>query len=224
MRLPSVPGPFDVLHAVSDLRDGVAEALALVPRLGAAIGRVEGYLDRVGGLLDRVDGVVDKAEEALDSVAATRAKADAAIDRVADTQAKADAAIDRVGRTTSRADGIVDRAEGMVGRIDPLVAEYEPALAALAPAFRRLASTLDPDEVEALVTLVDRLPELVRHLDEDILPVLETLDNVGSDVHDLLDTVGDLRAVVKGFPGSRLFRRRGAEEIAEEEAREGADS
>jgi hypothetical protein len=26
--------------------------------------------------------------------------------------------------------------------------------------------------------------------------------------------------VVKGFPGSRLFRRRGAEEIAEEEARE----
>jgi len=25
---------------------------------------------------------------------------------------------------------------------------------------------------------------------------------------------------VKGFPGSRLFRRRGAEEIAEEEARE----
>ena len=73
-----------------------------------------------------------------------------------------------------------------------------------------------------MVTLVDRLPRLVTHLDEDILPVLESLGNVGTDVHDLVDTVQDLRQVVKGFPGSRLFRRRGAEEIAEEEAREGA--
>jgi len=38
------------------------------------------------------------------------------------------------------------------------------------------------------------------------------------DVHALLDTVQDMRQVVKGFPGSRLFRRRGAEEIAEEES------
>jgi hypothetical protein len=44
--------------------------------------------------------------------------------------------------------------------------------------------------------------------------VLGSLGNVGEDVHDLLDTMQDLRQVVKGFPGSRLFRRRGAEEIA----------
>ena len=232
MRLPSVPGPFDVLHAVTDLRDGVAEALALVPRLGAALGRMEGYLDRVGGLLDRVDGVVERADEAIASVTNTREKADAAIEAVSATQAKADAAIegvdrtqskadeaiDRVGRTTSRADEIVDRAEGLLGRVDPMLADYEPALTSLAPSVRRLAATLDPAEVEAMVTLVDRLPRLVAHLDEDILPVLESLGDVGTDVHDLVDTVQDLRQVVKGFPGSRLFRRRGAEEIAEEEA------
>jgi ABC-type transporter Mla subunit MlaD len=232
MRLPSVPGPFDVLHAVTDLRDGVADALALVPRLGAALGRMEGYLDRVGGLLDRVDGIVDRADEAIASVTTTREKADSAIEGVAATQAKADAAIEgvdrtqskadeaieRVGRTTSRADGIVDRAEGLLGRVDPLLSDYEPALTSLAPSLRRLATTLDPAEVEAMVTLIDRLPRLVGHLDEDILPVLESLGNVGTDVHDLVDTVQDLRQVVKGFPGSRLFRRRGAEEIAEEEA------
>ena len=67
-------------------------------------------------------------------------------------------------------------------------------------------------------TLVDRLPTLVVHLDEDVLPVLATLGDVAPDVHALLDTVQDMRQVVKGFPGSRLFRRRGAEEIAEEEA------
>src|SRR4029434_170922 len=91
-------------------------------------------------------------------------------------------------------------------------------LAGLAPSVRRLAETLDPSEVEALITLIDRLPRLVTHLDEDILPVLESLGSVGTDVHDLVDTVQDLRQVVKGFPGSRLFRRRGAEEIAQEEA------
>jgi hypothetical protein len=42
-------------------------------------------------------------------------------------------------------------------------------------------------------------------------------------VHDLVDTMQDLRQVVKGFPGSKLFRRRGAEEIAENEGRDGED-
>ena len=69
---------------------------------------------------------------------------------------------------------------------------------------------------------MDRLPTLVTHLDEDVLPVLVTLGDVVPDVHALLDTVQDMRQVVKGFPGSRLFRRRGAEEIAEEEAEAGA--
>jgi hypothetical protein len=71
-----------------------------------------------------------------------------------------------------------------------------------------------------MVTLIDRLPQLITHLDEDILPILETLGDVGPNLADLVDTVQDMRQVVKGFPGSRLFRRRGAEEIAEEEARD----
>ena len=96
--------------------------------------------------------------------------------------------------------------------------DYEPALTALAPSLREFATSFDPSEVQALITLVDRLPRLVVHLDEDVLPVLETLGTVGTDVHDLVDTVQDLRHLVKGFPGSRLFRRRGADEIANDEA------
>jgi len=95
-------------------------------------------------------------------------------------------------------------------------------LTALAPSVRRLADTLEPDEVEAVVRLIDQLPVLVKHLEEDILPVLGSMGNVGEDVHDLVDTMQDLRQVVKGFPGSRLFRRRGAEEIAEEDEEEAA--
>jgi hypothetical protein len=93
-------------------------------------------------------------------------------------------------------------------------------LTSLAPSVRRLADTLDPDEVEALVRLVDQLPTLVGQLETTVIPALSSMGNVGDDVHDLLDTMQDLRQVVKGFPGSRLFRRRGAEEIAADEEEE----
>jgi len=208
VRLPSVPGPADVLSAMGGVRDGIADALALVPRVGEAVGRMEEMLSRVDGLLNRVDGLVDRADEAIAAVART--------------QVAADGAITAVGRTTASADQLLGRGDVLVGRIEPLVGDYVQPLADLAPSVRRLAETLEPHEVEALVRLIDHLPQLVRHLDEDIFPVLETLGSVGTDVHDLVDTVQDLRQVVKGFPGSRLFRRRGAEEIAEEEAKEAA--
>lgn len=262
VRLPSVPGPSDLVAAVSGVREGVSEAFDLVPRIAGAVGRMEALLGRVAALLDRVESIVDRADAAIEAVGVTNTKADAAIDAVAATNDKADAAIDAVAhtntkadaaiqdvaatndkadaaiqsvaatndradaliatvdRTTARADGIVGTAEGLTGRMGQLVEDYEPALTALGPSVRRLAATFDAQEVEALVTLVDRLPRLVTHLDEDILPVLESLASVGTDVHDLVDTVNDLRQIVKGFPGSRLFRRRGAEEIAQESEQE----
>ncbi len=252
VRLPSLPGPSDVLAAVGGVRDGVGEAVALVPRVANAVGSMESLLGRVSALLTRVEGAVDRAEAAIDAlektraradeaiagVAATQSKADDAIEAVSQTnrkaddaitavsrtQSKADAAIESVGRTTGRADETVEHAAALVGRVEPLMADYEPALTALAPSFRRLATTLEPQEVEAMVTLVDRLPRLVTHLDEDILPVLESMATLSPDVHDLVDTVQDLRQIVKGFPGSRLFRRRGADEIASEQAQENGSS
>jgi uncharacterized protein YoxC len=236
VRLPSVPGPSDVFAAVSDLRNGVTDALALVPRVGAAVGRMEELLGRASELLTRVEGIVDRADEAIAGVARTQAKADDAIAGVmqiqaaaakavagvAGTQAKADEALVAVGRTTSSADELLRRTDVVVGQAEPLLGAYVQPLTDLAPSVRRLAETLEPHEVAALVTLIDRLPRLVAHLDEDVLPVLESLGSVGTDVHDLVDTVQDLRQVVKGFPGSRLFRRRGAEEIAQDEAEETA--
>jgi uncharacterized protein YoxC len=219
---------------MGDVRNGVSDALALVPRVGAAVARMEELLGRASGLLTRVEGIVDRADEAIAAVAETRATADAAIAGVAETRAqadeaiagvaatraKADLAIVAVGRTTSGADELLRRTDALIARGEPLIDAYAGPLADLAPSVRRLAETLEPHEVEALVTLIDRLPRLVTHLDEDVLPVLESLGNVGTDVHDLVDTVQDLRQVVKGFPGSRLFRRRGAEEIAQQEAEE----
>jgi ABC-type transporter Mla subunit MlaD len=259
VKLPSVPGPSDVLAAVDGVREGVGEALELLPRLGRIVGRLEELLDRVDGLVDRVGTVVDRAESTIDradgaidraegtigraegtvgraeaaieavggtqqradaaieAVRGTQRRADAAIAAVAGTREKADEAITAVGRTTEHADAVLGRAEGLVTRVEPLARDYAQPMALLAPAAQRLAETLEPDEVEALVRMIDQLPSLATHLDEVVLPVLGSMDNVGQDVHDLVDTMQDLRQVVKGFPGSRLFRRRGAEEIAQDE-------
>jgi len=204
------------------VRHGVADALDLVPRVGSLLGRVEGMVDRLAVVLTRVEEIVDRADAEIAAVAHTRQQADDAIAGVRETQQKADDAIAAVGDTRQKADDAIAGVEGTAGRADRLLDHFEPALTALSPAVRRLASTLDPDEVEAMVTLIDRLPQMVIHLDEDILPILASLGDVGSDVSDLVDTVQDMRQVVKGFPGSKLFRRRGAEEIAHDEAAETA--
>ncbi|HJX44890.1 MAG TPA: hypothetical protein VJ352_14550, partial [Geodermatophilus sp.] len=169
-----------------------------------------------------VGATQQKADAAIAAVERTQQRSDAAIAAVERTQQRSDEAIDAVGTTVERsaaligrADGAVGATEGLVGRIDPLLARYEEPLTRLVPSVRRLAETLEPHEVEALVTLLDRLPTLVDSLDQTVIPVLSSLEGVGTDVHDLVDTMQDLRQVVKGFPGSKLFRRRGAEEIAE---------
>ena len=64
----------------------------------------------------------------------------------------------RPGRTWAAAAGrdqpvqpLKPWAEGLLGRVDPLVDVFQEPLLALAPAVRRLAASIDPTEVEAVV-------------------------------------------------------------------------
>ncbi len=72
-----------------------------------------------------------------------------------------------------------------------------------------LADTLDPKEVDAAVLLIDRLPQLLSAVDEDLLPVVRQLRSVGPELHELLEIVADLHRLVSGLPGARLLRRGG---------------
>jgi len=53
---------------------------------------------------------------------------------------------------------------------------------------------------------------VLDHLENDVLPVLRTLERVGPDVHELLEVADDLRRVITGLPGIGLLRRRGEDE------------
>lgn len=122
---------------------------------------------------------------------------------------RAEELVDRIDAVISAIESTAGRAESAVGRAEGLLAAYEGPLRELAPTVRRLAETMDPAEVEAAVSLVDRLPRLLDAVDRDVLPMLAQLQAVGPDVHELLDIVDDVRRMVAGLPGVGMLRRDG---------------
>lgn len=187
MRLPLL-SPSELVTLVGSVRDAVTAALELVPRITMLV-------DRIERLLARVETVVAQVE-------ATTAAADDVVDRSAATQRRADRA--------------AAGAQGVVNRIDPLLSGFEPSLRTLMPTLATLAKTTSEHEVAAGVSLIDRLPTLITHVDDDVLPLLMRLDQVGPDLHELLEVTQDLRRVITGLPGVGLLRRRGDDELPSE--------
>lgn len=183
VKLP-IPGPGDLFNAAEAIRDGVGDALALVPRLTTVVDDVEALLARVSAVVTRIETVVDRA--------------DAAIVAVEKTDRAAASVVSTVSITGVRAAELLDL--------------YEAPLTTMAPTMQTLAETTSPEEVAALVSLLDRVPRLAVHLDEDILPILGTLDRVGPDLHQLLEVAQDVQQAVSGLPGMGWIRKRAEKE------------
>jgi hypothetical protein len=194
VRLP-FPGPAAVIGGAMSAAEAVETAIGLVPRAVEAMTRVEALLDHVEGVVDRAEAVVGRAEAVVDEAAESNAKVRTTVDAAA-------IVIRDAGRR-------VDGAGGLVDRVDTLLGAWEPVVRNLAPQAVRLADGLSPHEVDAAISLIDRMPVVLEHVDTDLLPVLKTLDRVGPDLHELLEVVEDLRRVVTGLPGVGLLRRRG---------------
>lgn len=80
------------------------------------------------------------------------------------------------------------------------------------PALQRMAETLHPSEVDAAILLIDRLPELLAAVDDDVLSLVRSLGQIGPELHELLAIVEDLHRLVTGLPGAKLWRSRGRDE------------
>jgi hypothetical protein len=199
--LPSLPGPLDVLDGAAAVRDGVAAALDLVPRATAAMTRVEQLLDRADSVVERAESLVSRADTAVTQSEAVANSADIALAR---TQRTLD-----IAEITARDSGrVVEGAMGTLQRVDAMLLQWEPALRKLAPTAQQVADSIDPDEVRAAISIIDQLPQVFGHLENDVLPMLRQLDRVGPDVHELLEVVEDLRKVITGLPGVGFLRRR----------------
>jgi hypothetical protein len=98
---------------------------------------------------------------------------------------------------------------------------FEPSLTRLQPTLETLADTTSPDEVTALVRLVDQLPELTERLETDVLPVLGTLGSVAPDLRHLLAASRELNEIIGKVPGFGRLKRRVEEENDEEDLASG---
>ena len=120
--------------------------------------------------------------------------------------------------TTRQATAIVAQAETATAEVVRLLDGYSETLRKAAPLAARFVDELSPEEVTAAIKMVDELPRLREHLVSDVMPLLGKLDQVGPDLHNLLEVTKDLHLAIAGLPGLKMFRRRGEERVAEEEA------
>lgn len=87
----------------------------------------------------------------------------------------------------------------MVARVDRTVDRVEEPLATLQPTLERLAETTSPAEVDALVAVIDELPQLTG--------IVESLSSVAPDLRELLRIVSEIDDLVVKIPGVGRLRR-----------------
>ena len=174
---------------------GPRDVLLAIERGGDQVEALIGAVPRALALLDRAETLLDGAS--------------AAVSRAREVSEAANVVVVRAG-------AVVDDAEVAVARVTTLTDSLEPSLTRLQPTLETLADTTSPEEVTALVRLVDHLPELTSSMEKDVMPVLATLGTVAPDVHDLLTVARELNDMLAKLPGMSRLKRRLDEEEGED--------
>lgn len=189
-----IPGPGDVLRVAAQSFEAAQVAIGLVPRLVSMVADVEALIRRVQVLIGQIEAIPIRVNATIDRVHELQA----GVDEVRRTAATL------VGRTAD----VVEDAAALTDRVQPILATYEPILQTLQPSIARLARTTSPQEIDAVIALIDMLPAIAGKLDRDILPVLDTLATVAPDLRDLLDVSKELNELIGAVPGLGRVKKR----------------
>ena len=167
----------------------------------------------------RLLALLDEAETLLARAAVTFDRVDAVAEAAAAEVARVGVVVDAAATQVERVSTVVDGAAADAGRVAALVDVLEPPMTTLQPTLQALADTTHPDEVAALVRLVDHLPALTVQVERDVLPVLTTLGSVAPDLHELLNVSRELNEILGKIPGIGRLKKRVEEEEDEVSAR-----
>ena len=199
--------PGSVLGAGRSLVGWVGEVVDLAGRLPS---RVDEALDDVAHLLTTLSSVAERVDVLVGRAEGIVVEIDGVVGSARTVAAGAGEVVEKA---RSVADG-ADRAVGEVGVTGRAAAEllelYRPPLERGAPLARHFVDELSESEVDAGIRLVDQLPRFTEHMVTDIMPILETFDRVGPDLHELLQTTKELRQAIDGIPGLGFLKKRGA--------------
>lgn len=180
-----IPGPSDLVKVAGQSYEAIEQAIALVPKAVGLLGDAATLVQRAGGLVGRVEAL-------LDGVDGTSARAAALVERV---------------------EALLPDVEDTAGRAAAMVGALEPSLHTLQPTLETLAESTSPDEVRALVGLVDLLPEITERVRVDILPILGTLGSVAPDLRTLLMISRELNEMLGAIPGLGRAKRKFEDEL-----------
>ena len=117
-------------------------------------------------------------------------------------------AVRALGETVGEARETLAAVHRLAVRMDTIVEELDEPLRALAPGLQRLAVVLDDPVVE-------ELPDTLRKVQDDVLPVLQTLADthqrvafIAGSTERILSFVDDTSRTLGGLPGAALLGRR----------------
>ncbi len=226
-------------YAVGQVVETAATVVTIPVRVMSLLGQTELLVSRMTLIADSAETLVERlavlAADADQTIRETRVIVAAAATTVREAEAVAIEAARVVGGAAAATDaaavlvtdagGITGGAAAVVARAGAAAAEaqqlldaYSETLRKAAPLAARFVAELSPEEITAAIKMVDALPALRRHLAEDVMPLLGKLDQVGPDLHSLLEVTEDLRLAIAGLPGLKMLRRRGEEKIEEDAA------
>lgn len=198
--------------------------------------RVDGTIDSAEGVVRRVDGTVDSAEGVVVRVGSTIDSAEGVVARVRTTVDTADDLVIDAGGLIERVVPLVDFADSAFAQVKPVVeallvdadldietarvvatrmtevlAWADKTIRLLEPIADDVLESVDPDEVKTVIQFIDHLPALGDTLENDVMPVLASLDTVAPEVHQILEVAQQCLEAVAGIPGFQLLRRRGGD-------------
>ena len=156
-------------------------------------------------------GAAGKGLDAIEQALSLVPRLGVVVAEVEQIVARVQLVVSGIEQTQQRADAVVEQTAVLVGRAGPLVEQleqFEPTLLRLQPILERLAETTEPDEVAAIVAMVDLLPNLVDKCRDDIVPILDTLGTVAPDLRDLLDVSKELNEMLGAVPGLGRMKRK----------------
>ena len=196
-------------YAVGQVVETAATVATIPVRVLSLLGQAELLASRITMIAENAEVLVARiaaiATEAEETVRETKLVVTAAALTVREADAVAGAA-----------SAVVVGAGSTAAEAQQLLDAYSDTLRRAAPLAARFVGELTPEEITAAIKMVDALPELRKHLVDDVMPLLGKLDQVGPDLHSLLEVTQDLHLAIAGLPGLKMLRRRGEEKIEEE--------
>ncbi|MGH4014003.1 MAG: hypothetical protein ACRDSL_08770 [Pseudonocardiaceae bacterium] len=190
------------LPVPSERHVGVSSLLGLPAAAGRSACAVVRTTAALVALPGRVVGLVTLAEQTLTAMHTAVTRTTTLLDRVEAVTHVAEGGVQAASRAVTTA---AEQASALTTRTAALLEGYIEPLRRLQPIVRQLAETTEPGEIDALVALLDRLPQLADAMEHEVIPLLGHLDQVGPDVNQLLDSVAQLNRMASRLP--KVFRR-----------------